>query len=394
MPPPQSDIANATTPALPRAPDLAIIGGGIVGLWCAVRAGAAGLRTVLLEKDRIGQGASGGFLGALMPHQPIRWTPEKAFQLDALMSLETEIVMLQERTGIDCGYRRCGRLIPTRTEKKRAQRIDWQAAARQNWPMASPGGTLLEWRLLDATPDAGWLAPDAAPLGCEFDTLSARVSPRALLAALAVAAGSTVDIRERSRVARLHDGGALIVLDDGTELTPGRIILTAGYETFDFLHALAGRRLGRGVKGQAALMHPRRPVDPDAPILYFGGVYVIAHDNGLIAIGSTSESEFADATATDHRLDDLVARAMTICPALDGAALQERWTGVRPNAIGRHPMIGPRPDCPRIVVCTGGYKISFGIAHRMADAALGFVTDQKTALPSRFEIAAHLACAQ
>ncbi|KUO57208.1 MAG: hypothetical protein APF80_04285 [Alphaproteobacteria bacterium BRH_c36] len=379
---------------MPRAPDLAIVGGGIVGLWCAMRAGAAGLCTVLLEKGRIGQGASGGFLGALMPHQPVRWTPEKAFQLDALMSLETEITLLEERTGIDCGYRRCGRLIPTRTEKKRAQRTDWQAAARQNWPTASPGGKLLEWRLLDATPDARWLARDAAPLGCEFDTLSARVSPRALLAALALATSRTVHIRERTAVARLHDGGAMIVLDDGTELKPGRVILTAGYETFDFLEDMAGRRLGRGVKGQAALMHPLQPVDPHAPIIYFGGVYVISHDNGLIAIGSTSENEFVDAAATDHRLDDLIARATMICPALEGAALQERWSGVRPNAIGRHPMIGPLPACPRIVVCTGGYKISFGIAHRMADAALGFVTGQRSSVPPRYATAAHYACAQ
>lgn len=392
MPPANPASANPSAASLPRAPDLVIIGGGIVGLWCALRASDAGLRTVLLEKGRIGQGASGGFLGALMPHQPVHWTAEKAFQLDALMTLETEIANLQERSGIDCGYRRCGRLIPTRTAKKYAQRVDWRTAAKQNWPRTSPTGTPLEWQLLDATPNADWLAPDAAPRGCEYDTLSARVSPRGLLPALAATARRTVHIHEHAALAEVRDGGATLVLEDGTHLTPGRVIMTAGCDTFDLLQPVTGRRLGRGVKGQAALMRPLQSIDPCSPILYFGGVYVIAHDNGLIAIGSTSENEFADATTTDHQLDALIERATMLCPALEGATVIERWAGVRPNSIGRHPMIGQLPEAPNIIACTGGYKISFGIAHKMADAAIGFVTAQDPVIPARFEVAAHYAC--
>ncbi|MEL7049871.1 MAG: FAD-dependent oxidoreductase, partial [Pseudomonadota bacterium] len=77
-----------------HSPDVLIIGGGIVGLWCAERARAAGMSCTLVDAGAIGQGASGGLLGALMPHQPTNWTDVKQFQLDALLALESEIAAL------------------------------------------------------------------------------------------------------------------------------------------------------------------------------------------------------------------------------------------------------------------------------------------------------------
>lgn len=353
-----------------------------------------GLTTVLIDKGAIGQGSSGGFLGALMPHQPISWSPEKAFQLDALLSLETSIVSLQKETGLNCGYARCGRLIPTRTAKKQRQRHAWQAAASENWPAASPAGLPLQWQLLDTVPDAGWLSPGAAPLGCEFDTLSARLDPRKLVSALNQSVKYRVCVRENTSLEQIQDGGQSLALSDGTKLTPGQVILTAGHQSFALLQQITGRRLGRGVKGQAALLQPACKIDPASPIIYFGGVYVIAHESGLIAVGSTSETDFNSPSATDGRLDDLVSRATQLCPALDGARIIERWAGVRPNAIGRQPMIGPLPEAPRIIACTGGYKISFAVADKMAGAALAFVTGRNPGLPASFSTEAHYACSE
>ena len=92
--------------------DLLIVGGGIMGLWAAVMADRAGLKTVLVERDRIGAGASGGVLGALMPYMPDRWDVKKQFQFDALVTLEQEIAGLEAQTGMSAGYRRSGRLMP------------------------------------------------------------------------------------------------------------------------------------------------------------------------------------------------------------------------------------------------------------------------------------------
>ncbi|MEO1331864.1 MAG: FAD-dependent oxidoreductase, partial [Pseudomonadota bacterium] len=145
-------------------PDVLIVGGGIVGLWCAVRARAEGLSCTLMDAGTIGQGASGGLLGALMPHQPTNWTDVKQFQLDALLALETEIAELEATTDIDCGYRRCGRLIPIRTDKKRATGLTMSAAAAANWPTLTPSGGRLDWVVNDAVRNPAWMSPEVAPL--------------------------------------------------------------------------------------------------------------------------------------------------------------------------------------------------------------------------------------
>lgn len=376
----------------PKSPDLLIVGGGIVGLWCAARAVEAGLNTVLLEKGRLGQGASGGFLGALMPHQPTQWIEEKAFQLDALLSLETEISALEVKTDITCGYLRCGRLIPTRTEKKRRERPAWHDAAKQQWPETSPTGASIGWDILDTAPDPTWLASKYSPLGAEFETLSARLNPRRFVAALTNLANTKAHVLENAEAVSLGDGSR-VTLADGTVFTPGRVIVTAGRHSFGLLEPIAQRNLGRGVKGQAALLKPRHPINPDQPILYYGGLYVIAHADNRVAVGSTSEITYTHPTNTTAKLDDLIARAADLCPALQQAETIERWAGVRPNAIGRQPIIGPLPEAPRMIVTTGGFKISFGIAHKMADAALSYVSGTVPSLPKSFEVATHYACA-
>jgi glycine oxidase len=80
--------------------ELLIVGGGIMGLWAAVHAERLGIDTVLVEAGRLGEGASGGLLGALMPHMPDRWSDKKQFQFDALVALEREIETLEAATGL------------------------------------------------------------------------------------------------------------------------------------------------------------------------------------------------------------------------------------------------------------------------------------------------------
>lgn len=379
--------------------EIVIAGGGITGLWCAVKAAEAGLRTTLLERAHIGAGASGGLLGALMPHQPAPFNPLKAFQRDALISLETEIAALEAATGVDCGYRRCGRLVPIRTPGKSAQERRMSDAASAHWPDRSPQGQALGWSVLPTVPDPSWLRLDAAPLGCAFETLSARVAPRAYLAALGARARQLgVEVREGVQAVDVscQSAAARLELADGTKLSPGAVILAAGVETFALATPLAGCALGGGVKGQAALLEPLKPVDPASPILYDGGVYVVAHGPDRIAVGSTSEDVFEDPRSTDAALDAVIAKAMVLCPALDGARTIERWAGVRPKAIGRQALVGPLPEAPRVILATGGFKISFGIAHRMAAAAIAAVTgapDAGPELPAELKPRHHLEAA-
>lgn len=345
-----------------KSPDLVIIGAGAVGLWTAWKALGAGMSVRVLERSQVGNGASGGILGALMPHRPSQWTASKQFQLDALACLQTEIDALEEASGLSCGYRRCGRLMPIDTEKRLDEHCSWQAAAVENWQ-----GTDARWDILNGLPQS-W--PMAEALAYDFDTLSARLNPRALLAALAAGV--------RAKGGEIVEGAPV---DQPVKVSAGHVVIAAGHDSF----ALAGTpQAGWGVKGQAVLLETASPLPEDLPILYRGGTYVIRHDDGRVAVGSTSERAFADDLPDQATATKLMAEAASLCPALDEAKLVESWAGIRPRAAARQPMVGPLPGNDRIIMATGGFKITLGIAHRMADAVVGFATGAAPDLPPGF----------
>ncbi|MCF6367524.1 NAD(P)/FAD-dependent oxidoreductase [Rhizobium halophilum] len=392
-------MTSADSPAgragqsLPSQKDLVIIGGGIMGLWAALKADRLGIPTLLLEADRIASGASGGLLGALMPHVPDRWNDKKQFQFDALISLEVEIAQLEAETDRSCGYRRSGRLIPLPKPHLRDIALRHSEEAKANW---GGDGRAFEWNVLDASESFG-LDPAFAEAGVVHETLAGRVSPRMLMSVLAerLRASRHVTVAEGAPVARVEPEQKRVVMKGGVEISFGHCVVAAGPSSFPLLDRVGGplpRSLGRPVKGQAALL--KANMDPAHPIIFLNGLYVVPHDDGMVAIGSTSEEEFEAPFATDEKLDDLLERARQLVPALRQAEVVGRWAGLRPKAIGREPMVGPHPDHPDLIALTGGFKVSFGIAHRLADAALSAMVGRPMDVPASFTFASHLALAK
>ncbi|GKX34418.1 MAG: oxidoreductase [Rhizobiaceae bacterium MnEN-MB40S] len=366
--------------------DLLVVGGGVFGLWIARHAALRGLDTILIEKDRVGSGASGGLLGALIPHLPERWDAKKKFQFEALTSLPDLVRAIEEETGLDCGYRRCGRLMPLWKESFADIAVKQTAAARQNWSTPETG---FAWDIVERPPLDGWPAADAMPLGLVVDTLAARIDPRSYLAALRRSIESRVRIIESEAFEACADG--VVETSGGKRIMAGRTVLSAGYETFPILGQLLGGEAasyGRPVKGQAALLAAE--LDDDLPLVFHDGTYVIVHDGGRVAVGSTSEQRFDAPFSTDAALDTVLDKARRLCPAIAGAPVIERWAGLRPRAVGRNPMIGALPDHPDVIVATGGFKITFGIAHKMAECVIDLATGGTPDLPESFRFAAHL----
>jgi len=382
---------NPLRPAGQSSVDLLIVGGGIMGLWAAVHAERLGIRALLVEAGRFGQEASGGLLGALMPHMPDKWSDKKQFQFDALISLEEEVAALEAGTGLSVGYRRAGRLIPLPKPHLRQIALGHSRDAETHWQHAE---RRFHWHVLDVAPVEGWIDPSLAESGFVHDTLAARVAPRALLEVLR-------RFLETARHVRLAEGIAVESIDPDKGLARtnegdirfGRCILSAGHRSFPILDALtAGRKssLGQPVKGQAAML--KADVDGGLPVIFRDGLYIVPHENGLVAVGSTSENRFDDPLSTDGQLDDLLAAANAMAPVLAGATVIERWAGLRPKAVDRDPMVGAHPDHPSLIALTGGFKVSFGLAHRLAEVAVREAADMPDCfkLPQSFTLVSHI----
>lgn len=380
-----SRVKAAGQPAV----DLLVVGGGVMGLWTSLFAAREGLSVHLIDKSKVGSGASGGVLGALMPHLPDRWNAKKAFQFGALVSLEAEITALEAETSLSAGYRRSGRLIPLPKPHNRDIALGHARDALSVW---NAPGRSFAFEVLDAAPSAGWPADAAMAHGLVHDHLAARLAPRSLLEALRAALDlkPNVTIGEGIGIEAIEPAAGIARLDDGSSLAFGNCVLAAGVETFALLGPLnppLAKPVGTAVKGQAALL--KAPVDPALPVIFADGLYIVPHENGLVAVGSTSENSFDDPRGTDGLLDALLDKARRMAPVLMDAPVVERWAGLRPKAIGREPMIGRHPDHAAVSLMTGGFKVSFGMAHELARAVLNEIKGGTLDVPPSFTVSAH-----
>ncbi|QPM91756.1 NAD(P)/FAD-dependent oxidoreductase [Pseudooceanicola algae] len=342
--------------------DVTVRGAGIFGLSCAWACLKRGARVRVVDPGGVAAGASGGIVGALAPHVPENWNDKKQFQLESLLMAEACWAEVAAISGRDPGYARSGRLQPladaravelAHAREDSAARL-WQGAAR--WQVIAATGAPWE----PQTP-SGWLVEDS---------LTGRIHPRRACEALAGA---------------IRAAGAEILTeapDEGAE--EGAVLWATGAAGLAEMSGQAGRMVGTGIKGQAALL---RHAAHNLPQIFAGGVHIVPHADGTVAIGSTSERDF-DGLETDAQLDEVIAAARAALPALLGAPVIQRWAGLRPRAKSRAPMLGSWPARPGHFIANGGFKIGFGMAPKVGEVMAELVLEGRDAIPEGFRAAA------
>lgn len=345
--------------------DLRVRGGGVAGLSVAYEAARRGMKVRLIERARIGAGASGGLIGALAPHAPEGWTAGKEFQLAALLGAEAYWAEVARIGGVDPGYGRLGRLQPIADEAALVLAEERALAARDLWRGEAV------WEVI-APPGHGFVP--VSPTGRVIhDTLTARISPRGALASLAaafVALGGEIEI----------DPEAPELPQDDVPQEEGLTVWATGAAGLAALSGDLGRKAGQGVKGQAlSLAFEAKGL----PQIYADGLYLVPHADGTVAVGSTSENSFAH-EAVDAQCDALLERACAVLPALRGAREVTRWAGVRPRAQSRQPLVGAWPGRPGHVIANGGFKIGFAVAAPVARLVVDLIEGQD-AIPAVFK---------
>ncbi len=341
--------------------DLTIKGAGIIGLSIAWAALYRGARVRIVDPFGVAAGASGGIVGALAPHTPERWNDKKAFQLESLLTAESFWAGVGAASGAATGYARLGRLQPIADDHTLALAETRSIAAQTLWQGRA------EWRIVPSG-QSQW--EPASPTGFLIrDTLSARLHPNQACHSLAAAIESR--------------GGQIVRQADDQ----GQVIWATGHQGLSQLSRHFSRPVGAGVKGQAALLHYEAQ---KLPQIFAGGVHIVPHDDGTVAIGSTSEREFSDPQSTDEQLDDVIARARSALPLLRDAPVVQRWAGVRPRARTRAPMLGPWPGRPGHFIANGGFKIAFGMAPHIATVMTALILDQNDMIPGEFRVEANL----
>jgi glycine/D-amino acid oxidase-like deaminating enzyme len=346
--------------------DVAIVGGGLTGLWSAYYLSESdpSLRIAVLERDVVGFGASGrngGWCSALFSVSEAtldrRCGPGSGrAQRLAMQATVREVGRVVAAEGIDCGFHQGGTVVLARTPAQQARTVEEIAAARNR------GVDEDDLRLLSPA-EARARVGATGVLGGTFTPHCAALDPARLVRGLAdVVERRGVRLAEQTEVLAIAPG--IVTTARGTVRARTVVRATEGYT-----RTLAGH--GRDVIPVYSLMIATEPLDES----FWAGhgladretfadhrhlvIYGQRTADGRMAFGGRGAPyHFGSAIRPEFDRDDDVHEALRrtlveLFPALSGAAITHRWGG--PLGITRDWFSSVGMDPATRMAWAGGY---------------------------------------
>lgn len=356
------------------ASDVLIIGGGAVGLAIAVELRLRGMSVVLLSRD-FKQAASHAAAGMLAPHAEHLDGPMLDLCLQSRALYPDWTQKLEDLTGQSTGYWPCGILslelaIEGSSPRQRAHLPSPHSSPYLDTAaihLAQPG-------LGDRVVGGWWYAEDG------------QVDNRALTLTLRLAAESLgVEMHEGVEVLGLEQRGEQVV---GVQTSAGlwrspHYVLATGAWSRALLPVPVQPRKGQmfSVTVPSGAMASATAELPLQQVLYAPGAYIVPRRDGRIVVGATSEPVGFMPGNTPAGLNELLAGAIAVYPALQHFPIQETWWGFRPATPDEMPILGPGP-CDNLTLAVGHYRngilltpitarlIADWVCHQQADPLL------------------------
>jgi D-hydroxyproline dehydrogenase subunit beta len=350
------------------APDVIIIGGGIVGAACALECTRAGMRTTILEAKIIGGGATAAGMG----HLAVMDDSDAQFALTRYSSeLWREIAA---ELPSDVEYTKSGTIWVAADEEE----MSFLPAKREHYVSRGVRAEILDARALhEAEPhlraglSGGLLVPDDAVI---YPPCAARY-----LLERATALGARLEIGRR--VAEIENDG--VRFEDGTRLTAGAIVNAAG----DAAARLTPGAPIRGRKGHLLITDRYAGFVKHqlVELGYLKSAHSVSGDSvafnvqprptGQMLIGSSRQYGNEERGVDPIILAKMLARACEFMPELAAVSSLRTWTGFRAATPDKLPLIGRWPGHERLYLAAGheglGITTSMATGKLLVDEILG-----------------------
>lgn len=409
--------------------DIAIIGGGIIGIAAAFRLAEAGRRVTLIERDEPANAASRGNAGALAfseimplaspgilfkapkwlldPLGPLSIPPAEfpamlpwlwrffraslpdrvdasAAALAALNRLtESETADLTGKAGLKSMVREDGALELYESE------AEWRASL-PGWERREKAGIAFEHvqgdRLAELQPglSQSFVKGTFVP---RWQTVS---DPRDYALALLKAAGKrgVTLMHDRVRGISTREDGVQLALESGHKLLAGHAVLAAGPWSTDLAGQLGDHLPLIAERGYNTTLPPGA-FNLKRQLIYGAHGFVITPLDTGIRVGGASELARFEARVNFKRSRHMLDKAAAFLPGLKREGGVE-WMGSRPSMPDSLPVIGRASAAPRVIYAFGhghlGLTQSAATARLVVELILGRTPaiDIKSFRPDRF----------
>ena len=351
-------------------PEVAIIGGGIVGCAAALALRKRGLSVVLMDKGYCGAGASGVNFGG------VRRQGRGMVELPLATRSRALWDRLPEMVGEDVEFRATGHVKLARCEADMAF-LEKYAADAAKWG--------LELKLIGPNAvrdDYPWLGPNL--VGASLCLDDGQANPRLVGPALARAARRAgADIRELARVeAATFDGDRFEVQAAGGLLVESRWLIN-----------VAGAWAGKvadwfGDGAPVETLSPNMVVTEPLPFFIDrsigvcgGDIYVRQVDRGNVVFGGGAgwgDIELERSRPFAATTEASMAKLVDLIPALKGALVIRSWSGLEGEMPDHIPVIGPSLSIPRLLHAFGFSGHGFQLAPAVGEVLSELVVDGAT----------------
>jgi glycine/D-amino acid oxidase-like deaminating enzyme len=374
------------------APDVAVIGGGVVGTAAAALLAGEGARVTLYEREAIAAGASGRNSGLVQhPFDP---------PLISLYDGTVEIYRALWAELPDAGFRLADEPAGLMFVSRSVEVVTLLARHLQaTYPYL--GATILQGEELRTLEPA--LAPELAACRIEAGFPIVPSAPTYALATLAERRGAT--IRQGRPAVPVIEAGACVGVRVAGQVEPaGAVLVAGGPWTSEIIDPSGGWRPIRPVWGvvvETIMAAPPGHSIEEAEMDEALGAGNLAPDVAeadedravtprfslMTAAGrSVAGSTFLESEPDlEPWVERILGRGARYVPALLDAPIREVRACARPAAEDGRPLIGPVPGIAGLYVCAGhgpwGISTGPGSARLLVDLML----HQKNAIPATFD---------
>jgi glycine oxidase len=366
--------------------DVIIVGAGIIGGAIAFELARRDLDVLVLDRQPPGQEASWAAAGMLSPAPDSRDAIPLVPLARASLQIYPEFVAaIEEAGGGKVGFRPHGTLETL---------FDQEAERELSTLTALHRGLGLDTEVLGIE-EAFELEPHLSrDLGAAaLLPLEASVDNRALTSAILRALeGRGVEIRTGGAVESVLRAANRCtgVVAAGKRIEAKNVIIAAGCFCGS-IEGVAKYAPTRPVRGQMVALHAEKV--EIGHVLRSERGYIVPRGGGRCVVGSTLENAGFEKQVTPQGIGKILAVAVEIVPALANAAIQETWSGLRPDTPDHLPCLGAT-DVEGLLIATGHFRNGILLAPITARLLADWVTGRQTSIscdafsPMRFAEAA------